>query len=316
RGAAVVAAAGAALALSSLAMSGHAVTAGPAWVTVPAVLAHVACVAFWIGSLWPLRRAIGERGAAAAPAVRRFSLIAVPAVLVLAGAGVVIAALQVRTPGALVDTGYGRLLLAKLALVAGLLLLAALNKLRLTPALARGEARAATALRRSIAAETGLAAAILVATGLLGTTPPPRALAGHAAADHAATAHGASGHAGHHAHHAGGAAGPVVERASVADPAGREATIEVAPAGRAGAAAVAVALARPDGTPLRPIEVTVSLSNRAAGIEPISRGAAETGPGAYRVDGLVLAPGPWTVRVEALVDDFEKAVFEAAVEIR
>ena len=70
-----------------------------------------------------------------------FSRRAIWAVAGLLLAGVVLSALQLRTPSALIATDYGRLLLAKLALVALLLGLGALNRLVLTPALERGAGR-------------------------------------------------------------------------------------------------------------------------------------------------------------------------------
>jgi copper transport protein len=126
---------GAVLALISFVFAGHVVTAGPRWLTVPALVAHTSAVAFWVGSLLPLRLSLAGEGAAAT--VRQFSTIAVAAVAILITAGLVIAALQVRGFAALFTTTYGWLLLGKLILVSGLLSLAAVNKWRLTPALAR-----------------------------------------------------------------------------------------------------------------------------------------------------------------------------------
>ena len=64
-------------------------------------------------------------------------------------------------------------MLLKLALVAGLLTLAALNKLRLTPAVAAGDPAAVTRLRWSIAGEATLAAAILIVTATFTTVVGP-----------------------------------------------------------------------------------------------------------------------------------------------
>jgi copper transport protein len=50
--------------------------------------------------------------------VRRFSTLAVPTVAVLVATGLAIAVVQVEHPAALVATGYGQLLLAKLVGVA------------------------------------------------------------------------------------------------------------------------------------------------------------------------------------------------------
>lgn len=75
------------------------------------------------------------------------------------------------------STQYGQLLLIKLTLFGGMLGLAALNRFRLSPALARnakaGNGSAAIrALRVSIGLEFTLAAAILLIVGWLGTLEP------------------------------------------------------------------------------------------------------------------------------------------------
>jgi putative copper resistance protein D len=79
---------------------------------------------------------------------------------------------------AAVATLYGRLLLAKLALFAVMLALAATNRFALTPALAlslgSGHYRPAIArLRRSIFFETGSAVTVLAIVAWLGTIEPP-----------------------------------------------------------------------------------------------------------------------------------------------
>ncbi|MFT6568809.1 MAG: putative copper resistance protein D, partial [Sphingomonas echinoides] len=72
---------------------------------------------------------------------------------------------------------YGQLLLAKLALFALMLGLAALNRFRLTPrfeaSIAASDHRGALgALRRSLGAETGCIIAILALVAWLGTLEP------------------------------------------------------------------------------------------------------------------------------------------------
>ena len=77
----------------------------------------------------------------------------------------------------LTSTAYGWRLFGKLALVAGLLALAALNRLVLTPALAEGSPDAARRLRLSLAADIVLGLAVLAVTATFPLSPPPRALA-------------------------------------------------------------------------------------------------------------------------------------------
>ena len=146
---------------------------------MPALGLHVLCAAFWVGALWPLLLALRRREAKAL--LQAFSTLAVAAVACLILAGSVLAVLQLGSWSALITTDYGRRLLAKLTLVAGLLGLAALNRLVLTPALGRSE-RARRWLRLTIGTELALAAGVVVLTASLGAVPPPRALALQAAA--------------------------------------------------------------------------------------------------------------------------------------
>jgi copper transport protein len=294
--------AGAAAALAGLALSGHVVTAASRWITVPILLTHVTAAAFWIGSLLPLHQAVARSGAKAAPVVQRFSRVAMGAVAALVVAGLIIVLLQVQSLGALVTTTYGLILLSKLALVASLLGLAVLNKMRLTPALADGDPWAATALRRSIAAEITFVLAILVATAALGTTPPPRVLEG-----------GEEAHTGHiHATHEGQTRGVSVTIVE----AGRSAEIVLA-SDRSGINSVQITLQDSTGRPFQAQEVTFIAANPSAGVEPIRRPAEATGPATWQVEHLLLVPsGQWSIRIDALISDFEKAGFETVVALQ
>jgi copper transport protein len=80
--------AGAALAALSFAVSGHAASAGPAWITRPALILHALCAAYWVGAFAPLllalRRLPRDR---ALLLIRAFSAGAVAAVACLLLAG-------------------------------------------------------------------------------------------------------------------------------------------------------------------------------------------------------------------------------------
>ncbi|SEL04368.1 putative copper resistance protein D [Roseovarius nanhaiticus] len=134
--------------------------------------AHLLAAAFWVAALPPLFRAVQDTGGAAL--LHRFGHIAAVTVSVLVAAGLVFAWLMTGSLVGLFTTAYGWTLLAKLALVAGLMALAALNKWRLVPALATGMPRAGIRLRRSILVEAIAVALILLATAALTsvTTPP------------------------------------------------------------------------------------------------------------------------------------------------
>src|SRR5215469_8624997 len=69
------------IALGSLVLTGHAVTAGPPWLTIPVLTIHVFVAAFWLGSLWPLWQALDQPAKDSLALLRRFSAIAQPGVL-------------------------------------------------------------------------------------------------------------------------------------------------------------------------------------------------------------------------------------------
>jgi copper transport protein len=104
-------------------------------------------------------------------AVIRFSRLALPVVGVLAATGLIRALDLAGGWSGLTRTGFGRVLDLKALLFAGLLVLAARNRYRLLPALAGPQGRLG-ALRRSVTAEIGLVAAVLLAAALLTQLPP------------------------------------------------------------------------------------------------------------------------------------------------
>lgn len=170
-----IAAAGGLLALWSFTRIGHVADAGSFWLDA-LLLLHLALAAFWIGILSPLTAlaAYAERIVEAATLGRRFGRIAAVTVPLLIAAGIVMAWRLTGDPAALLATGYGLTLLAKVAGVGVLLAAAAANKLRFVPAMERGDGQAATALRRSIALERVAVCAILFVTaGLTVLAAPP-----------------------------------------------------------------------------------------------------------------------------------------------
>jgi len=149
----VVALAGSLAALVSFLLTGHTSVGPERALLAPLLLAHLAVVAFWFGALWPLRQlATCESPQEVARTLAAFSRVALWLVPVIPLAGAALACLLLPGIQALGEP-YGRLLGIKLALFALLMGLAALNKMRFTPALARGETRALAPLRRSLGAE-------------------------------------------------------------------------------------------------------------------------------------------------------------------
>lgn len=268
----------------SLAMAGHAATAPPEVLMRPAMFLHGLGVTFWIGALAPLVALVSKSPVAALPVVNRFSRIAVPVVAILALTGLGLAIVQLEKLSALIETRYGLILSIKLALVALLLTLAALNRFRLTPTLAE-DRKAAAALTRSIMLECGIALVILAVVAGWRFTSPPRTivpetpLAIHIHSDRAMF------------------------------------QVLVSP-GKAGTDDFVLQLMTGEATPLAAKEVTLTLSLPERGIEPMERGAS-LGPDGYWHVRKVELPfaGRWRLRIDALVTDFEKVTLEDELDV-
>jgi putative copper resistance protein D len=132
----------------------------------------LAAVSWWLGALIPLL-ALTYRGTpttvvATMEAFGRRAAWAV-GILLLAGA---LLALMLTGGVVRLDSAYQQRLLIKLGLVAGLLALAAINKLRLTPLLRRDYVVGAARLRGSIGVEIAVAALVLSASAWLVATAP------------------------------------------------------------------------------------------------------------------------------------------------
>lgn len=122
----------------------------------------------------PLGLALARRTPESGYMLRRFSN-TIPLVLaLLIVAGIVLAVVQVRNLSALVETAYGAVLLAKLALFVLLFALGVFNRLRLTEPAERRDAPAARRLARSIAIET-VVAVLIFGVAQFGGSRPRRA---------------------------------------------------------------------------------------------------------------------------------------------
>ncbi len=268
----------------SLAATGHAASASPELVTRPAIFLHGVAVAFWIGALAPLFVLVSKPAATALPILNRFSRLAVPVVIGLVLTGLLLAIIQLGSLAALTQTKYGVILSIKLGLVAGLLALAGLNRVRLTPALAK-DRRAAPALRHSIMLEWTLALAIFAVVAGWRFTPPPRTivpetpLAIHIHTDKAMF------------------------------------QVLVSP-GKVGTDDFVLQLMTGEGALLQAKEATLTLSLPERGIEPMARDAERGSDGYWHVRKVALPfAGRWHVRIDALVTDFEKITLEDELEV-
>lgn len=158
------------------ALTGHASGGELTRLTLPADVAHVLAMGAWMGglavvlSLDRVARGSGASGAVLRDLIPRFSPLAMASVAILVLSGVVGMWANLDGPSALFQTSYGRWLLLKLGLAAGVLLLGAINFRRLLPRL--DEEASAVAMRRSASREVALAVVVLVVTAVLVRTPP------------------------------------------------------------------------------------------------------------------------------------------------
>lgn len=165
---------GATLAAASFAAIGHVRAVSVAWLSTGLLAIHVTSVAFWMGALAPLFIVTGDGEVRRIAALaHRFGRVAAGIVAALILCGATVLYVLVGSVAALGNGPYGRALLVKLGLVACLLGLAALNKLRITPQLLSGDAHAVRRLRRSIQIEMLLAALILLVTATFTTVMGP-----------------------------------------------------------------------------------------------------------------------------------------------
>lgn len=158
------------------ALTGHANAAGARVLALAADTVHVWAVGGWMGGLalvLLLSRGPARAGDARDPLpdlVPVFSRLARACVAALVLTGLYGAWLHVGGWGALASTAYGRLLLLKLVLAAGVLCLGGVNARKWTPLLGRAEGRAG--LRRTAAWELALATLVLLVTAALVHTSP------------------------------------------------------------------------------------------------------------------------------------------------
>ncbi|GMV05247.1 MAG: hypothetical protein AMXMBFR53_15260 [Gemmatimonadota bacterium] len=159
-------------------LMGHANSGEMRALTLPADVLHVWAVGAWIGGLATLLTLEATRGAAPdgrTPSylpdlVPRFSPMAITSVVVLGATGLLASWAHLPSVASLWTSSYGRLLMVKLALVAVVLALGAVNFRRLTPRL--GEEAGRSAMRRAATIEFLVANVVLAITAIFVRTPP------------------------------------------------------------------------------------------------------------------------------------------------
>ena len=161
---------------SGLSLSGHsAVDAGSSWRSEVADWAHLSAAALWIGGLVQLAFVVWPK----APELRqtaflRFSRLASGLIAIVLGAGVYLSIVRLPHLSDLWTAGYGRVLLVKLGLVSLALTWGAVHHFVARPALERGSGGPILSrLPRSLAGESAVGMAILLAAAVLVDSKPP-----------------------------------------------------------------------------------------------------------------------------------------------
>lgn len=297
----VAALAGAALIITP-ALSGHARATSPVVLNVAVDAVHVAAMAAWVGGLVLLLAAVPAATRALAPAERtrllaavlqRFSPLALVSVAVLVATGAYGTVVYLDAVGDLVDSEWGRLVLAKIVLLVALIGLGALNQRRTMPRLRRLAADGAPpgddgrTLRSALRAEVALAVAVLGVTGVLVGISPPAA--------------GATG-------------GPISIEREVG-PLQLQATVDP---GAAGVNELHLYLLQRDGQPFDGTkELRMSAALPSEDIGPIGVTPRRAGPGHFVVEALPLAPGgDWELAVAVRVSEFDQYDTRLEVPVR
>lgn len=274
-----------ALAALSFASAGHAARAEPVALMAPLVFVHAAAFTFWAGSLPGLIVALRRDDTAAL--MQRFSAYAVPMVALLVLSGGILAWRQIETLDALTSTAYGWVFLAKMAVFACVLALAAWHKLRLTPMLGTHGALARMQFNRSLRLELGLMVALLALTAAFRLTPPPRAMADLPESRVELHLHG---------------------RESMAD-------IALIP-GRPGQNHVEIIPLDGDFQPLTPLEVTLFLAKPEEGLERIELRATMDADGLWTAGPVHLPQGgTWDLVADILITDFRKELIGGEMQL-
>lgn len=159
-----------ACALLARSYQGHAGAHG----VVPAVVdwVHLSAASVWVGGLVQLALMTSVPPAAAIRASKVFTVALAPLLL----GGIYGAFLHVASLRLLVGAPYGRVLVAKIALVLLGITFSAINHYGNVPAVGQGDESARRRLLRTVRVEAAIVAVVLLLSALLGTLPMPHAM--------------------------------------------------------------------------------------------------------------------------------------------
>ena len=268
----IVALIGALASFATLATAGHVLTHLPMPLGQALMIGHGIVAALWVGAISPLRASLATPDSDSIAALfRRFHVVAAIAVSLVFASGIVMAWLLLPRLADLWSSAYGLRLCAKLAAVATMLAIAAVNRFWLTERALAGVTEMRVLLGRMLRLDILAAAlAIALAAGLSFGPPPLASLGALIPADHF------------------------------------EIALELTP-GRAGDNDIEVSLIPMHGGPVDPISVRLRAGSPTSGIEPMTLDAIPFTPGRYRIENVPLwAAGAWQIELDILFDDFTR----------
>ncbi|NGM12047.1 copper resistance protein CopC/CopD [Verrucosispora sp. CWR15] len=271
-------------------IAGHPAASPAPAVSVLVDTVHLGGMAVWLGGLvmlavFLLRRADERELGAILPIWSRWAALAVSALLL---AGTVQALIEVATPAALVNTTYGRLVLAKIGLFVLVIAVAAYSRHLVRTRVA---ASRPAPVRRAIWAELAITAIVLgVSATLVQTTPARSVSTDVSAAD--------SGYFN-----------------TTATSSLYSMQIEVSPA-RRGNNSVHLYAYTLDNQPLPVVEWQVTVALPAAGIEPIQVPLLPLTDNHATGEISLPAAGDWELRVTARTTEIDQATVTATVPVR
>jgi copper transport protein len=277
------------------ALSGHASTGRLFGIALAADVVHLAAISAWLGGLAVLAVCAlpGPGTDELERLVPRFSRLAFGAVIAIVASGTYQSWRQVGTLPAFPATAYGRLLLAKIALFAGMVALGAVSRRwvrrRYPPAPSAHASDAVShdvsRLRRSVGAEVAVAVAILAVTSVLVNVTPARDAFARPFSTELVT--------------------PKLLIDVTVDPA------------KAGPVAVHVYTLTPEGEQVPVEELTATMTPGDGNIGPIDVPLVPAGPGHYSAYGFDLPlPGTWKLAVTARLTDIDEVTATTPVLVR
>ncbi|WP_222269951.1 copper resistance CopC/CopD family protein [Modestobacter marinus] len=297
----------------SVAAVGHPVAGPLPGLAVPVTAVHVAAMSAWLGGLVVLVAGVLHRATPTgelAAALPRWSRLAGGLIAALVVTGVLQSVREVGSLTALGQTAYGRLLLAKVAVVLVVLVAALVSRDWVQQRLGDGRrprrrvvaqafAEGADAeppdtvdvLRRSVLVELAGAVVVLMVSAALVGTPPARAAV----------------------------ATPVevtlpLQSASSAEGNGNV-QISLDPA-RVGPTTVTLHLHDDAGTLIQPQQIAAALTEPEQEIGPLELELAPAGPGQYVASPSLPTAGDWTLTVTVRLDEFTAVTARTTFPVR